>query len=289
MKKNFATVLLFTFFSASGQKTEPLIAKVYYTFTHQYSKEDTSQKLETNVILLIGKDNSRYSNARYSYTAPRPDLPAAGGSDASARPLITVSATPIVSIVSQLIGNELLYTTPDALSYLNTLGVSSFMYSIPKPKINWDIQNETREIAGFQCQKATGTVAGRTYSVWFTPELAFPYGPWKLSGLPGLILEAADEEEQVTFRFKEFVKAENEFLYYDHDRAVEITEKKYLESKKRFYTDPVNMFKAQLKTGQEVKNIRFYGANGITLKNEEALEAIQADSKIRITNPLELR
>lgn len=56
--------------------------------------------------------------------------------------------------------------------------------------IDWEIENKFRDIAGFHCQKATGKFRGRTYKVWFTTEIPVPYGPWKLFGLPGLIVKA---------------------------------------------------------------------------------------------------
>jgi hypothetical protein len=36
---------------------------------------------------------------------------------------------------------------------------------------------------------------GREYIVWYAPSIAYAEGPWKLGGLPGLILEAYDKED----------------------------------------------------------------------------------------------
>jgi GLPGLI family protein len=74
-------------------------------------------------------------------------------------------------------------------------------YPFQLPEIKWTIFNETREIGNITCQKATAWVLGRLYEAWFAPSLPFPTGPWKLHGLPGLIMEAADQKKQVQFQF----------------------------------------------------------------------------------------
>lgn len=69
-------------------------------------------------------------------------------------------------------------------------------------KIDWKIQEDTITIGNFKCKKAIGEFRGRTYDVWFTEEIPLPYGPWKLYGLPGLILQAEDTEKMFLVRFK---------------------------------------------------------------------------------------
>lgn len=70
------------------------------------------------------------------------------------------------------------------------------------PKIVWEIQNEKKKIGSYECTKATTTFRGRDFIAWFTTEIPLPFGPWKLHGLPGLILEAHDPKKEVYFYFK---------------------------------------------------------------------------------------
>ncbi|MDX6190760.1 GLPGLI family protein [Flavobacterium sp. Fl-318] len=53
---------------------------------------------------------------------------------------------------------------------------------------NWQISNETKEINGFQCRKATSEAFGYYFTAWFTEDIAISAGPDKFNGLPGLIL-----------------------------------------------------------------------------------------------------
>ncbi len=63
----------------------------------------------------------------------------------------------------------------------------------------WQILDSTKNVLGFECIKATTNYRGRTWIAWFTPEIAVQDGPWKLCGLPGLILEAYDTKRHYQF------------------------------------------------------------------------------------------
>jgi GLPGLI family protein len=73
-------------------------------------------------------------------------------------------------------------------------------------EVKWTIHNDKKKIGKYSCTKATGTFKGRVYEVWFAESLNVPFGPWKLNGLPGLILEATDNEGYVSFKYKSFKK-----------------------------------------------------------------------------------
>lgn len=68
--------------------------------------------------------------------------------------------------------------------------------------IEWKINTETKKIGNFTCNKATGYFRGRDYTVWFTKEIPVPFGPWKLQGLPGLVLEAYTTNKELYIYFK---------------------------------------------------------------------------------------
>lgn len=59
---------------------------------------------------------------------------------------------------------------------------------------NWEISNKTKKISGVEVRKATTNFRGNLFEVWYAPEVNLPYGPWKLFGLPGLIVEAKDKQ-----------------------------------------------------------------------------------------------
>jgi GLPGLI family protein len=80
-----------------------------------------------------------------------------------------------------------------------------FIFKDTLPKINWKIGTKQKEIGPFQCIEATGIFGGRDYDVWFTPEIPVSLGPYKLGGLPGMILEAASRDGKVKYSFVSYI------------------------------------------------------------------------------------
>lgn len=61
------------------------------------------------------------------------------------------------------------------------------------PDIAWTLSEDTVTVRGYLCQKATATFRGVEWRVWYTEEVPSSAGPWRLHGLPGLIVEAESE------------------------------------------------------------------------------------------------
>jgi GLPGLI family protein len=58
--------------------------------------------------------------------------------------------------------------------------------------LNWEMFSETKLVGDYNCLKAKTKIHDVDYTVWYTLEIPLVFGPWKLRGLPGLILEAYD-------------------------------------------------------------------------------------------------
>lgn len=138
---------------------------------------------------------------------------------------------------------------------LDAAGVYKYTESIPK--IKWKIESGQKEILGYKCQQALCTFRGRQYEVWFTTDIPLSYGPWKLQGLPGLILEAKDSKGEY------------------HFTAVGI-EKGNGDKKIQFYAEPIRDIKRNRALKMEKMLHRDHGAftadYGITFKMEGGYE-----------------
>lgn len=86
-----------------------------------------------------------------------------------------------------------------------------YRYDMTMDDVEWTPLDSTKTILGYQCQLARADYHGRTWQVWFAPEVPLQHGPWQLQGLPGLIMEAATADGLFTFRITGLQQCDEEF------------------------------------------------------------------------------
>jgi len=74
-----------------------------------------------------------------------------------------------------------------------------FRYDEDMPQLDWEFTDSTTTVLGYECQGARCKFRGREWTVFFTEEIPLMDGPWKLHGLPGLIMTATDKDGHYTF------------------------------------------------------------------------------------------
>lgn len=82
----------------------------------------------------------------------------------------------------------------NTIDFYEKLGTKTVFYSEDR-KITWTITPEKDN----GLQKATTHFAGRTWQAWFDPNIKIPDGPYKFSGLPGLIVKLEDDKGDYRF------------------------------------------------------------------------------------------
>lgn len=78
----------------------------------------------------------------------------------------------------------------------------------------WILTDSTKTIMGYTCQMAVSVFRGRRWIAWFAPGIPISDGPWKLSGLPGLIMEAYDEKKHFHFNLVGIKNVENDPIIF---------------------------------------------------------------------------
>ena len=129
---------------------------------------------------------------------------------------------------------------PEGQITYGTERVSSqeFYYTEPIPEFDWQMLDGDTVVCGYECQKAQTTFRGRTWTVWFTLDLPYSYGPWKLGGLPGLILKAVDKKGQYLFEAIEIKKGDGKPIKIKKMQGIKSTPEKVYREKLLYAKDP---------------------------------------------------
>ena len=85
----------------------------------------------------------------------------------------------------------------------NHFSLMHWKYTEDWEKPEWTLIDESKPILGYECQLAQCKYRGRIWYAWFTLDIPIGEGPWKLCGLPGMILEAYDMKKDYVFTAQE--------------------------------------------------------------------------------------
>ncbi|HZH54364.1 MAG TPA: GLPGLI family protein [Sphingobacteriaceae bacterium] len=289
---SFSMAILATLFCNSlfAQKGEPALLHVIYEFIHIDDLNNPEDPIKETMELILGETESKY--LKHTKKVTPEELKALMSASSGAR---RVAGAPIVMVDSRGgISNRVHYQHygTGKLNFIEKLGMQSYLVEENLPKIKWDIKEERKKIGEHMCQKAVGEYAGRRYTAWFATELPWRNGPWKLSGLPGLILEAEDEQKEVRFLFKElYAGGENESTASTHGRTTKTSAKAFERLKASYDQDPASFFQAQLPSGGPTVRTVFVEKDGKTADDatsKELLKKSQEQAKSKKPNPLEL-
>jgi len=198
MKRNLLIPMVSMLIVASAKAQTPDSAKVmvHYKFTHVRDTTDKEHPYTESMVLMVGQTASVYKSYDAKLQMDQMKKQMAEQMKGSAMGPMNfksggkgITSTEIFEFpnINKMVRKEKL--------------LNNYLIEEPYPTINWKISADTATISNLHCQKATGHFKGRDYIAWFCADLPFRNGPWKLTGLPGLIVEAHDIKDQVIFKF----------------------------------------------------------------------------------------
>ena len=136
--------------------------------------------------------------------------------------------------------------TDGKIKHYDTAGLEKYVYEEPIVQCNWDISDSTKTIMGYECVMATTDYHGRKWTAWFAPEIPVHNGPWKLDGLPGLILEAEAEGNQYSFIVTGIQQSTKPIVPVYLANEYESTNRiEYLKARRAFMDNPLGKINAQ--------------------------------------------
>lgn len=217
-------------------KLDSILLNVLYLFNQRIdNKQDIKIRSDT-MVLSIGNDWSIY----YDWNRKKRD--SISGRNLAMDPVyrnISLRVNP-EELQARFDMNELVYHLADASKgesakifklrsekkIITIDDHSDIFYRLQEQPLfhEWIITNDTLTILDYVCQNALTEFRGRIYSVWFTTDIPINEGPWKLYGLPGMILKAEDSEKIFCFEAIGLNKVKDQFINMVNSKNIVVCE-----------------------------------------------------------------
>ncbi|WP_316829732.1 GLPGLI family protein [Pedobacter aquatilis] len=221
------TILIFHFalvFATKlyAQKPDKVLARVRYTYTNLLDTLPSGKTRTENMLLFTGKNASLYTSydkLNYEIASDNSFRASIKNRIGNGRPQAVIIDTKPSEWMTT--SSCLYFNKEDKFFTKEVIALQSYVYEEKPPQISWQITKDTLSFSGLSCKKATGKYNGKNWIAWFSTEYPLPYGPWKLIGLPGLIIEAYDEDQLIKFQFAGIENARAG----EHERIDDVTKR----------------------------------------------------------------
>lgn len=148
--------------------------------------------------------------------------------------------------------------------------------------LKWNILPQTAVIANFNCQKAEVEYGGRNWIAWFTKEISVSEGPYYFHGLPGLILQIQDDQQDYIFTATEIKNLTSNSLN-EIEGGVQINWNQFKKVLQDYFDSPYSFAKAK-----GMKVVKDNGSGG-TMEIDYRKRIIETQEMLlENNNPIEL-
>ncbi|MCC1485198.1 GLPGLI family protein [Winogradskyella immobilis] len=202
-----------------SQINEPLDYKITYHLDFKALKNSEERQNE-NMFLFVSKNYSKFiSEGRFNVD-----------SLSQAKPRTTLPSKFMFFVINELSTDKIWFQKDvfrDKLLYQEAI------------KLDWVNHQATKSILGYTCRKATTHYQGRNYTAWYTSEIPINSGPYKFSGLPGLILEIYDDYKEYHFLIKGIESLpKGTTLTFNTKNFINVSKNTYKETLQKFNKNP---------------------------------------------------
>ncbi len=229
--------------------------KVEYTYHEKFWRgSDGVIERDIPMLLLANNEGSKFYCPNTEY---RDSLESTPSGRAKAKEILhnalrSYSSSHDRAVLDDIIAYKtFLYVFKDVPKSLITVydkaGLTDFgCYTEPLDAQLWQIGDSVKTVLGYECIVAEADYHGRHWTAWFAPDIPVPDGPWKLRGLPGLILEASEPGDQHYFLAKGIETSHMDIVpiypSVDYER---MTRKELLKGRRNSLENGMAIFRAQ--------------------------------------------
>lgn len=196
MKKLIVSFVLLSITLSSFSQQIPDSAYLQITYLEDFVKniDHPEKKSYDELVLNIGKFSSEFYSVRENRVKQITDSILKSGKNA-------YDVREAISEYPRSYQKYRVYKNVPSigeLTYINQI-LAYYQYKEILEKPVWELLSTKKEIQGYMCQKAVANFKGRKWTAWYTNDIPISDGPWKLCGLPGLILDVVDSDSLYHF------------------------------------------------------------------------------------------
>lgn len=247
------TLLLLSFSQIYSQDliVDKASYKALYNLTYLKDSTNIQKKSSEKMVLLLGKKHTLFQSENDRFNDSLNDH-LSNNKKYDAQTAVNMA----LSLKKNTIFKFKIVKSLNKFIVIDKIFSDKFYYK-EQQNLNWVITDETKQINSYLCQKATTSYAGRNYIAWFTNSIPINEGPYKFSGLPGLIIEIHDTRMHYHFELLSLEEYNTNFMV--DLKSIQET------SKKEFYKASTN-FKKDVVGQLEQRGFSFDDANTAQIK-----------------------
>jgi GLPGLI family protein len=192
--------IVLTLFTTAGRAQNVATQRIIYDFTFQRDTSDVNSKNKEPYALDIYPGHSKF----VSFTKLKSDsyidsltkaIDAQGG-------IQNIRAINF-SGMGQGARYEIYKFTDGKIRYQQKFLKDLYGYEENMSSLNWTILDSSSKYGQYNCQLAKTRYGGRNWTALFTTDVPINNGPYKFSGLPGLIVKIWDDQQHCLFELAE--------------------------------------------------------------------------------------
>ena len=149
--------------------------------------------------------------------------------------------------------------------------------------IKWTLNDDTLTVGGYLCKTAICQLHGRKWTVRYNEDIPSSAGPWKLFGLPGLILEAEADGGIHRFTIADIQRIASPIYYETNAITVKATEAKLIKNRIRTFGNRLYLKNPKYYVGDLSTADVTHDTEGILVNN------VYVNNKAHMYQPLELK
>jgi len=130
------------------------------------------------------------------------------------------------------------------LTHTEKICVDWFRYEEEMPELEWELTDSVTNVLGYECHSAVCNFRGRVWTAFYCGDIPLMEGPWKLHGLPGLIMKASDKDGHYVFECIGIKSMANRPITIYKVPYNTTSRTKYYDTKHRYDVNPYAYFEA---------------------------------------------